>query len=140
MYFSKTSLGKDIAEADSSIADLEEQVSELEEQSLDEATVAQEVIALLEASEVLWSEVIGDLLEVTPLDIYYSSYSGNENGYVTVNALGDSYYAVADLIEVLADDSKFEDVFVPSVSSVSGGDEMVTFSFGFTYDDSKTAR
>jgi len=138
-YVSKVSLENSIADTDVDISNLEEQVSQLEAQGLDEATIARKVISAAEENEVVWSEVVGNLLEVTPFDVYYSSYGGTESGYVTVNALADSYYAVAGLIDVLVSEAKFKEVFVPSVSSLSDED-MVSFSFGFTYDDAKTAR
>ncbi len=130
-----------VADADSQITTLQTQVDELEDQSLTEVTVAQQVIAAVTADEIIWSDVILDLIEVTPLSVYYSSYAGSESGKVTVSGLADDYYAVADLIDVLVDENVFKDVFAPSVATVtSGSEEMTSFSLNFTYDDSKTAR
>lgn len=140
VFVDKSSLEKDVAAADSDITNLEEQISELEEQSLDEATAAQAILDQAEEDEVLWSDVISDLIEVTPFDIYYSSYSGTDGGGFNVSALGETYYAVAGLIEVLEDENKFKEVFIPSVSLANAGeDEMVGFTFSFTYDDTKVA-
>ena len=139
VFMTKAALAEEVSAAEGSIADLEDQISDLEAQSLDEATVAYNVMMALEEVEIAWSEVIAELLEVTPLDIYYSSYGGNEMGNVTVSAMGDSYYSVAGLIEALNEESNFKDMFVPSVA-MSDSDGMAGFTFSFTYDDTAVAR
>lgn len=137
VLMSKANLVSGIADADTQIANLEEQVASLEAQSLDDVTVAQSVIASVEASEMIWSGVVSDLLAVTPMDIYYVSYSGNEDGSVTVNGFGDSYVSVSGLIDALSGEKNFIDAFVPStaMSSSEVGD-MASFSLNFTYSES----
>jgi len=133
-YLTKASLEAGVAEADTSIANLQEQVAELEEQSLTEVTVAQSLMTQVEEDEIKWSEMIMDLLGVTPLDVYYASYSGNTDGQVTVSGLADSYDAVAGLIDALEGADMFDEVFIPSVAVATSGDsEMVSFGLSFVY-------
>ena len=136
VFMSKVNLESGIVDADTQIANLEEQVTSLEAQSLDNVTVAQSVIASVEASEMIWSGVVSDLLALTPMDIYYVSYSGNEDGSVTVNGFGDSYASVSGLIDAISSEKNFVDAFVPStaMSSSETGD-MASFSLNFTYSD-----
>lgn len=133
---SKANLDSKITKADEQLANLDEQVAALEAQSLDEVTVAQKVITGVEDSEIVWSGVISDLLAVTPMDIYYVSYTGNEDGTVTINGLGDTYASVSGLINALSGEKSFTDVFVPSVAmSSSSNGEMATFGLNFSYSD-----
>lgn len=136
VFMSKSGLDADIADTDSQIADLEEQISSLEAQSLDEVTIAQKVINSVEGSEIVWSDVVSGLLAVTPLDIYYVSYAGNEDGSVTINGLGDTYISISGLIDAISEENSFADVFVPSTAlSASETGEMATFSLNFSYAD-----
>jgi len=141
IFVSKASIESSIADADSQIANLDGQVAELEQQSLGEVTIAQQLVSEVESGEIKWSKVVSDLLDTTPFDIYYASYSGSEDGTVTVTGLADTYYAVAGLVDALYSNNVFKEVFVSSVATATSGDsEMVSFNLGFTYDDAKVSR
>lgn len=140
-FISRSNLESSMSDTDSRIANLEEQVAELEKQSLGAVTIAQQLITRVEESEIEWSSVISKLLGTTPLDVYYSSYSGSENGVVTVTGMADTYHSVAGLIAALDAGNYFEDVFVSSVSTATTeNSEVVSFNLGFVYDDTKVSR
>ncbi|OIP80079.1 hypothetical protein COW94_03390 [Candidatus Peregrinibacteria bacterium CG22_combo_CG10-13_8_21_14_all_44_10] len=140
-FISKSSLESSASDTDSQISNLEEQIVELEKQSLGAVTVAQQLIAQVEESEIEWSNVISRLLDATPLDIYYSSYSGSEDGVVTVTGMADTYHSVAGLVTALNAGSYFGDVFVSSVATATITDtEAVSFNLMFGYDDVKVSR
>lgn len=140
-FVNKSSLESSISDADSQIANLEEQVAELEQQSLGAVTVAQQLMSVVEADEVEWSSVVSELLDTTPLDVYYASYAGSEDGAISVTGLADTYHSVSGLIEALAANSAFKDVFVTSVATATSSDsEMVSFGLSFVYDDTKVSR
>lgn len=136
VFMSEARLNAEIANIDNQIANLEEQVVSLEAQNLDEVTVARKIMTNVEDSEIVWSEVISDLLAVTPMDIYYVSYAGNEDGTLTINGLGDTYASVSGLISALLGEKSFTDVFVSSTAmSSSDSGEVATFSLNFSYFD-----
>jgi len=133
-YMSKSALDAKIADTDATIGDLTAQVEELEAQNLSEVSLAQQLLTNVEATEIKWSSVITDLIATTPLSIYYSSYSGSEDGKVTVAGLADSYSAVSDLISALSGNDSFVDIFVPSTATTGSEDSPNMASFNLTFD------
>ncbi|HAU40292.1 MAG: hypothetical protein UV80_C0001G0050 [Candidatus Peregrinibacteria bacterium GW2011_GWF2_43_17] len=133
-YMAKMTLDAKVLDADSQIANLTTQVDELEAQNLSEVSLAQQLLANVEATEIKWSAVITDLIATTPLSVYYSSYSGSEDGKVTVAGLADSYAAVSDLIDALSGKDAFVGVFVPSVAATGSEDNPDMASFNLTFD------
>lgn len=140
-YMVKSTLDVQVLDADTQIGNLTTQVAEFEEQNLSEVSLAQQLIVNVEATEIKWSSVITDLIAATPLSVYYSSYSGSEDGKVTVAGLADSYAAVSDLIVALSEEDVFADVFVPSVAATGSEDNpnMASFSLMFSYGEEEPA-
>jgi Tfp pilus assembly protein PilN len=111
----------------------EKQLSQMRDADLDAIVVAQGVINDVEAVSIRWSDVVSQLLEVTPLDVFYTSYSASVDGKMNLNAFTDSYGSAAQLISVLDRNPLFVDVFVPSLTqgSSDSGANMVSFGLAF---------
>ncbi len=123
-------LNRDMSRIEGQRLELEAEIGLLKEQQLEELFTAQEVKDLLEEEAVVWSKVIRKLQDLTPVTVFFSSYNAGSNGQVTLSGLGDSYAAVADVINAMNRSSDFANVFVPSVTlgTTGEGQEVVSFS------------
>jgi len=123
-------LMREVSRVESQRLEIVAEINLLKEQQLEEIFVAQDLETLVEIESVEWSKVISKLKDLTPVTVFFSSYSAGREGELTLSALGDSYDAVADVIAALTKSSDFENVFVPSVTlgTTGEGQEVVSFS------------
>jgi len=130
LLFQQFQLNRELSQNEADIVEIEQQMEALREQSIEELFVAQTLKDQVEANAVIWSRVIRKLQDLTPVTVFFSSYSGSSDGSIQVNGLGDSYDSVADVIDSLETSSDFDEVFVPSVTlgSTGEGAEVVSFS------------
>ena len=135
-YVQKSKVNKAIAATSVEINQAQKQLDEIREEQVDSIVLAQQTMERIEASAIVWSEVITDLISVTPLDIFYRSYNAASDGAMSVNVLTDSYDSGAQLISILDDEDEFTNVFVSSLTqgSSSGGGEGDVVSFGITFN------
>jgi len=119
---------------DSEIVQVEAVIQELKDQQIKELVVAQDVIELVDARSVKWSQVIRKLQDLTPVGVFYRSFSGGTLGEVEIAGLADSYDAVADVIRILVNSKDFDNVFVPTVAlgTTSDGQNIVSFNLQLT--------
>ncbi len=130
LLFQQYSLKGDIEEAGVQIGEIELAIETMRDDQIEELFVAQELKDAVEAGMVYWSKVVKSLQDLTPVTVFFSSYSAGEDGSVQLSGLGDSYGSVADVIVELEESDDFGDVFVPSVTlgSTSDGQEVTSFS------------
>ena len=102
---------------------------ELEKSRVSNIIIAQNAVKKIDAIDVRWSEVLTLLLDATPDDIVYRSYTGNENGAITTSVMAPSFRRVADLIDILQSKSFVESAFVPSVVKGTSPTNAATYSF-----------
>ncbi len=138
-FIKKHNLTKDLIEVEADIVAVEDQLEEKAEQNLDSTVVAQNTIDQVEESQIIWSRVLVSLLDLTPVDVFYRSYSASLDGELSVSVLTDSYDSAAQLISKLDDENDFEDVFVSSLSkgSADAGFDVVSFGVNFSVNNSK---
>lgn len=131
------------------IASLQEEISSLEGQKIEAAQLAQQWLNLLEEEEIRWSLVLSQVQSLIPFDastnrdkIQFMSYSGSDNGRITMNAQTrelrtEPFPDVAELIEVFNDSSFFSDARVPSITraETNEGGKVASFVFYATYHD-----
>jgi Tfp pilus assembly protein PilN len=108
---------------------LEEKLAAFEKQQVGELYQAQQVVDMVESEEILWSQVVKKLQDVTPITVFFSSYSASDSGDLVLSGLADSYGAVSDVIAALEKSSDFASVFVPTVTLGSTGDGQQVVSF-----------
>lgn len=132
-YFQKYRLNNAVEAVEADIATTQAQLDEMQEQNLDAVVVAQQVVSEVE-NAIIWSDVVTDLIQVTPLDIFYRSYSASKDGRMSVNVLTDSYDSAAQLIAVLSQEELFQDVFASSLTRGSSDSGFDVVSFGLTFN------
>mgnify|MGYP001378084259 CR=1 FL=1 len=132
-YFSQYNLNKDIAAVQDDIELIESELTEMQNQNLDAVVIAQQTIEDVESSFV-WSEVITELISVTPLDTFYRSYSASTEGKMSLSVLTDTYNSAAQLVAILDGADMFTDVFVSSLTSGSAETGFEVVSFGITFN------
>lgn len=136
------------------IAEIENQLKDLHESDIVSAQTAVTALNTIKASEVEWSKVLGAIIDIAPKDLVavralveFTSYSGGEDGRLTLNArtypsrdVRNLLNSVAKTIEAFNENPDFSDAFVPSISkSVSDNDETVlSFILSVTYNPSYT--
>lgn len=108
---------------------VEVQLAKLEKNKVKDIVVAKQAMEKIEAIDVRWSEVLSLLLDATPDDIVYRSYSGNENGSITMSVMAPSFNRVADLIDILGNKSFIDSAFVPSIVKGTSPTNAATYSF-----------
>jgi Tfp pilus assembly protein PilN len=115
----------------------QKQLDELKAENLDTLVVAQQTSTEVENS-IRWSQVVQQLLKVTPVNVFYRSYSASTDGKMTVSVITDSYSSAANLIAVLNKSTVFSNAFVASMArgSSDGGSQVVTFGITFDIDSS----
>lgn len=119
------------------MADLTAEINQLKDEQIEELVVATDVKERVDAREVKWSKVIRKLSDLTPVGVFYRSYSGSETGAIQVSALADNYESVADAIRLLEASNDFDEVFAPSVAlgSTSDGTQVLSFGLQMTYNE-----
>ncbi|MBI2464000.1 hypothetical protein HYV57_03525 [Candidatus Peregrinibacteria bacterium] len=115
----------------------------LQQENLNRLALAEKAGTYLKENAVIWSEALQTLLIITPKDVEYSSYSVDEKGHITLNAVTSSLSSASRVIRVLEDSSDFEMVFSPSISQgiTSEGQKVVIFPLQLEYQQrQKVAR
>ncbi|MDP2624654.1 MAG: hypothetical protein Q8P27_00535 [Candidatus Peregrinibacteria bacterium] len=133
-YFQRYNLNNQISEVAGEIIQVEAELESLTEKQLDSVIIAQQTVDDLETSAIQWSEAVTNLLSVTPLDIFYRSYTASSNGKMSVSVLTDSYDSAANLISVLEGSDDFSEVFVSSLTQASDESGAGVVSFGVTFN------
>lgn len=110
------------------------QLDQIKAQRLDAVIAAQQTADQVRAGDIRWSGILAKLLEVTPLDVFYRSYTASVDGKLSLSALSDDYDSAAQLLSVLNQTEPFSGVFTSSLArgSAESGSEVV--SFGVTLD------
>lgn len=134
--YQKHSLNRDIATLMSETADAQAQLDQMKAEALDSLIVAQETVAEVAETGIVWSDVMAHLGEITPLDIFYRSYSASSDGTMTVSVLSDSYDSAAGLLSIFEEDESFGDAFASSLTqgSTDSGSSVVSFGLTFNVD------
>jgi Tfp pilus assembly protein PilN len=130
LLFQQYSLNRGIDKVNEQVGQVQTQIEVLRDDQIEELSVAQEVETEVETVAIYWSKVIAKLQDLKPVTVFFSSYSGSEDGSIQLSGLSDNYDSVADLISVLDASNDFEEPFVPSATlgSTSDGQEVVSFS------------
>lgn len=132
--YQRYSFTSKIASIEAQVQEVDLQLSELGEQKLDAIVVAQQTVETIEQTQILWSEVVTHLLNITPLDVVYRSYSASSEGNMSVSVLTDSYDSAAQLISILNKDTQFGGAFVSSITKGSSESGSEVVSFGITFN------
>ncbi len=132
--FSKAGKEGELALIQSETAQMQEELQTLETAQVGHLTVAKKALVRLDEKFIKWSEVLTLLLDATPDDIAYRSYSGNENGSLTMAAVASSFARVADLIGILEKKSFVKNVFVPSVVKGTSPTNAAVYSFSLNVE------
>lgn len=135
LVFQRMNVNGNIEELEARKLEVQAQIDELRAEEIEELFVAQRLKDLLEENSVEWSKVVRSVQDLTPVAVFLTSYSIDENGGIQVSGLGDGFGSVADIISSLQKSADFENVFVPSVTAgtTSDGQPVVTFSLKLDY-------
>ncbi len=123
-------LNRSVSTAQEQMEMVQSDMDALRAEQIEELFIAQEVKDAVDEQATLWSKVVRRIQDLTPVTVFFSSYSGSADGAIQLSGLGDSYGSVADVISALRDSDYFTDVFAPSVTlgTTSEGQEVVSFS------------
>lgn len=132
-YLQKHNLNNELVTVEANMAQVQAQLDKMTEQKLDSTVVAQNTIKQVKDTEIIWSEVLTRLLDATPVNVFYRSYTASMDGKLAVSVLTDSYDTAAQLISVLDQEDAFENVFVSSLSKGSASTGFDVVSFGVTF-------
>lgn len=130
LWFQNSSANRELTRLDSEISKIQLDIENLKSQQIQELVVAEEIIATVEARSITWSKVIRKLEDLTPVGVFFRTYSGGETGDIEITAIGDGYGNVADVIRILVDSDDFDEVFVPTVALGTSSDGQQIVSFG----------
>lgn len=130
VWFQKLGYDREVKRLDTSISELQSQVDELKSQQVEELVFARNIVESVHGRAIPWSKVLKKLGDLTPVGVFYRTYSGGESGDVELTGLSDSYESTANVIKVMVDSEDFEDVFVPSVALGTTSDGQTVVSFG----------
>jgi Tfp pilus assembly protein PilN len=130
LLFQQYSLNRNIEKVNEQIVAVNAEITALKSDQIEQLYSAKQVVEAVEADSVYWSQVIKKIQNLTPVTVFFSSYSGSGDGSLQLSGLGDSFGSVADAISSLSESPDFVDVFVPSVTlgSTSEGQQVVSFS------------
>lgn len=132
-YLERSNLNQAIATLQIEISDAEAQLEQLKAESLDAVIVAQQTVEQVEASAILWSEMIAHLEQITPVNVFYRSYSASVDGRMALSVLTDSYDSAADLLSIFEEDTSFGNAFAASLTQGSTDSGIGVVSFGLTF-------
>lgn len=130
LLFQQYSLNRGIDKLNEEIVGVNAEITALQSDQIEQIYVAKKLKENVEANSIYWSSVIKKIQTLTPVTVFFSSYSGSGDGSLQLSGLGDSFSSVADAISALSESEDFTDVFVPSVTlgSTSDGQSVVSFS------------
>ncbi len=90
---------------------------------------ARKTLDEIEGTEIVWSQVIKKLLDTTPAEVLFRSYSGSEQGDILISALSPSFEAAAKAIKLLGEANDFGGVFAPTITKGVDNGQQTTVSF-----------
>lgn len=130
LFLVQRSLNGDLQDQADRRSQIEAEMDALRSDQTEELFVAQGQKDLVEAQAVTWSRVLRALDDITPVTVFFNSYSTGSNGALQLSGLSDSYASTADLIRVLENSDEFVQVFVPSLTlgSTAEGQDVLSFS------------
>jgi len=130
VIFQKFTLEPSLVRSEQKIEEVKQEIEALEKKGVRTATNAQAVLTDIKNTEIQWSRVISRLITITPVNVFYRSYSINSDGSMTVSGIANDYVAVSNLVQILESSDEFEYIFVPSINigSSSSGGSIATFS------------
>lgn len=134
LYYQSQSLTDQVGSLQLEISETQSELDQLKEQSLDAVIVAQQTIDEIGASSIVWSEVLTHLQQITPVDIFYRSYSASADGRMTVSVIADSYDSAAALLSIFESDERFSEAFAASLTQGSTESGAGVVSFGLTFN------
>jgi len=136
LVFQQGNLKRDLTQIEEQSQELQTKIETLEREEIRELFVAQEIKDAVEDEQVPWSKVIRKLQDLTPVTVFFSSFSGGEGGSLTMSGLADTSYSVADLISAIDDSDDFTDGFVPSITegTTTDGQTVVSFNLSLNAD------
>lgn len=135
--YSTAAVKGEMAKIDTATKEVEEQMRVLKADQIEHLMIASRAVEKIDSADVKWSETLTLLLDATPDDLVYRSYSGNENGTVTTAVLAQSFNRVADLIDILSNKPFVKSVFVPSVVKGTSPTNSAVYSFSMNVEFQK---
>ncbi len=130
LLFQTFNLNREVRKMNEEILNLEGSLAQLEEDQVEALFNAEGLVEEVKGVRIPWSQVIKQLQDLTPVNVFFSSYGASEDGAIQLSGLGDNYGSVAAVIEKLQNSENFQGVFVPSVTlgSTGEGQSVVSFS------------
>lgn len=146
LHIQKLNIDEDKAIVEADITKMNKQILKYESQDLLGAINAKETLSSFEGNLIKWSGIISKVRKTIPKNedgealVEILSYSGSAGRKISMNVRtlpgsADSYFDVAEVIEVFDDSPFFYDSFVPSISASKNeeGQEALTFLLTTTY-------
>jgi len=146
VYIQRGIVSSDLDVLKTDIVSLNNDITVLNGQKLASTDVAQKYLKAIENNEVLWSQAFYHINSLIPFDasaqkplFNISSYSGSDNGKITLNVrtnptLNSAYEDAAKLIDIFKNSSYFSGVYAPSVTrgDVENGGSFTSFVLNFS--------
>lgn len=132
LVFQQGGIKRDLTKMEEQSQELQNKIETLEREQIRELFIAQEVKAAVEAERVPWSKVVRNFQDLTPVTVFFSSFSGGEGGSLMLSGLTDNAGSVADLIAAIDDSEDFVDGFVPSITEGTTVDGQTVVSFNLS--------
>ncbi|MFT7184341.1 MAG: Tfp pilus assembly protein PilN [Oceanicoccus sp.] len=132
LVFQQSNLTGDLTTMEEQTSELQTKIETLEREQIQTLFIAQELKDGVEASSITWSKVIRKFQDLTPVTVFFSSFSGGSEGDLSLSGLADNAGSVADMISVLSMSDDFLDAFVPSLTEGSTSDGQTVVSFNLS--------
>lgn len=134
LVFQKINLNGDITHLQAESEGVQGKIEALKEDQIEELVVAEDLKKRIEEIQILWSKVLSSVENLTPVGVFFSSYTVGEDRSIQLSGLGNDFGAVASVISSLQKSADFTDVFVPSITlgKTSDGQSVVSFSLQLT--------
>jgi hypothetical protein len=129
LFVQQWSINRDIGKMEDQLGELGLDIAVLQEDKIEELYNAQTLKDRLEANQTEWSTVLRKLQEVTPVGVFFNSYTGSDDGGIQVNGVAGDYEGAAGTIAALNKSKDFDGVFMPSVTAGAASDGSPVVSF-----------
>lgn len=151
LVFKKSAANSKIETLQAAKLELQNQLTVYQEKNLEQAVAAQNMLSILDAGKVKWSQVIKEIRNTLPkiangdyaADVL--SYSGTSDNKISMNMqtipnTEGPYYTVASVIQAFDESKNFKDSFVASIGSALNpfGQQILTFSLTTQYQPEST--
>jgi len=150
LFLQKGAIKKGISDLEKETQSIQKSIDKIDIEKLQTNKKAQDILKVIEASEITWSNVISKVQDLIPLDengeqtILFNSYSGSEDGTISMSATSrpdhgsesakQAFKDVAELLSVFNNSNIFINGFVPSIAKGLSEDGSVVLSFSFSAD------